>query len=187
MRLAIVGSREITDPQILLDALAKIQSLGLVTEIVSGGAKGIDTLARNYAEVNGLKLVEFLPDYEKYGRGATLARNTEIIKYADIVLAIPLKGKSKGTYDDIRKAESIGKRLYVHEVKESVSKSSSTAKPQIRVQMTENTFKVGDSVSHDRFGTGSVKDVDGLKLSVDFGETGAKVIMCTYKGLSKLE
>ena len=36
-----------------------------VTEIVSGGAKGIDTCAREYAVSNGIKLTEFLPEYEK--------------------------------------------------------------------------------------------------------------------------
>lgn len=49
-----------------------------VTEIVSGGAKGIDI---------GIKLTEFLPEYEKYRRGAPLKRNLQIIDYADLVLA----------------------------------------------------------------------------------------------------
>ena len=41
-------------------------------EIVSGGAKGIDSCAREYASANGLKLTEFLPEYNRYGRGAPL-------------------------------------------------------------------------------------------------------------------
>ena len=66
------------------------------TEIVSGGAKGIDTCARNYALAHGLKLTEFLPEYDKYGRGAPLRRNITIIEYADLVLAF-WDGKSRGT------------------------------------------------------------------------------------------
>jgi len=170
-----------------IDALEKIPSLGLVTEIVSGGAKGIDTLARNYAEANGLKLVEFLPDYEKYGRGATLVRNTEIIKYADIVLTIPLKGKSKGTYDDIKKTQSLGKRLYIHEVSESKASESPTNPKSLKVEHNPVCdFKTGDRVSHERFGLGTVSNIDGNKLSIDFGSQGTKVILCTYKGLCKV-
>ena len=66
------------------------------TEIVSGGAKGIDTCARNFALAHGLKLTEFLPEYDKYGRGAPLRRNITIIEYADLVLAF-WDGKSRGT------------------------------------------------------------------------------------------
>lgn len=46
-----------------------------VSEIVSGGAKGIDTCAKEYALAHGIKLTEFLPEYEKYGRSAPLKRN----------------------------------------------------------------------------------------------------------------
>ena len=67
-----------------------------VTEIISGGAKGIDTCAREYALTNSIKLTEFLPEYEKYGKGAPLKRNLQIIDYADLVLAF-WDGKSRGT------------------------------------------------------------------------------------------
>ncbi len=66
------------------------------TEIVSGGARGIDTCAREYAVKNNIKLTEFLPEYEKYGRSAPLKRNLLIIDYADYVLAF-WDGKSHGT------------------------------------------------------------------------------------------
>jgi len=66
------------------------------TEIVSGGAKGVDTSARDYAEANGIKLTEFLPEYGTYGRLAPLKRNISIIEYADVVLAF-WNGDSRGT------------------------------------------------------------------------------------------
>ena len=90
MKVAIIGSRN-------------LGVIGLenflpenVTEIVSGGARGIDTCARDYANANGIKLTEFLPDYNRYGRGAPLKRNLEIIAYADAVLAF-WDGRSHGT------------------------------------------------------------------------------------------
>ena len=61
MRVAIVGSRGLS-----VINLGKYLPEG-VTEIVSGGARGIDTCAREYAIAHGIKLTEFLPEYEKYG------------------------------------------------------------------------------------------------------------------------
>ena len=90
MRVAVIGSRGLQ-----VDHLEDYLPEG-VTEIVSGGAKGIDTCAKDYALRHGLKLTEFLPEYEKYGRGAPLRRNITIIEYADFVLAF-WDGRSRGT------------------------------------------------------------------------------------------
>ena len=90
MKVAVIGSRGLQ-----VEHLEKYLP-ETTTEIVSGGAKGIDTCARNYALAHGLKLTEFLPEYDKYGRGAPLRRNIAIIEYADLVLAF-WDGKSRGT------------------------------------------------------------------------------------------
>ena len=90
MKVAVVGSRNLH-----IDDLGKYLPYG-VTEIVSGGAKGIDTDARTYALQHGIKLTEILPEYEKYGRNAPLRRNISIIENVDHVL-IFWDGKSHGT------------------------------------------------------------------------------------------
>lgn len=90
MKAAVIGSRNLR-----VDDLGKYLPEG-VTEIVSGGAAGVDTSAREYALANGITLTEFLPEYDKYGKGAPLRRNITIIEYADIVLAF-WDGKSRGT------------------------------------------------------------------------------------------
>jgi predicted Rossmann fold nucleotide-binding protein DprA/Smf involved in DNA uptake len=64
MKVAVIGSRNLT-----VD-LSKYIPEG-TTAIISGCARGIDTCAANYAKENGLELIEFLPDYTKYGRGGT--------------------------------------------------------------------------------------------------------------------
>ena len=106
MKIAIIGSRNI-----------KIADLGKylpenTLEIVSGGAKGVDTDAREYAEKNNIPLKEFLPDYRRYGRGAPLKRNIEIIEYADKVIAF-WDGKSKGTKFVIDNCKKTGKDVEV--------------------------------------------------------------------------
>lgn len=182
MRLAIVGSREICDHEVLLEALKLIPSLGSITEIVSGGAKGVDSLAREFARENNLKLTEFLPNYELHGRGAPLQRNTEIIEYADIILAIPMKGGSNGTRDGINKAKSMGKRLYVYEV--AAPSTKPTQKGSLKLGPIENPYKVGDRVVHKTFGSGVVSSISGTVLCVVFDSVGEKRISCTFKGLS---
>lgn len=102
MKLAIVGSRSLTDIE-----PGKHIPEG-VTEIVSGGATGVDSLAAEYAKNNGLKLTEFLPQYERYGRTAPIVRNREIVDYADKVIVF-WNGSSKGALSVIKYAEKVEK------------------------------------------------------------------------------
>lgn len=107
MKVAIVGSRDLT-----------VSDLGTylprdTTEIVSGGARGIDACARDYAHRSGIKLTEFLPEYERYGRGAPLKRNLQIIDYADLVIAF-WNGKSQGTKYVIDHCRQKNKSLTVY-------------------------------------------------------------------------
>lgn len=90
MKVAVIGSRTLHPTD-----LSEYLPAG-TTEIVSGGARGVDTDAREYARQNGIAFTEFLPDYRQYGRGAPLKRNLQIIEYADMVLAV-WDGKSRGT------------------------------------------------------------------------------------------
>ena len=106
MKTAVIGSRGITNIDVGMYLPEGTD------EIVSGGAKGVDTLARDYAVQHGIRLTEFLPDYSRYKRGAPLKRNEQIIEYADVILAF-WDGQSKGTKFVIDKAEKIGKEVRV--------------------------------------------------------------------------
>ncbi len=83
-----------------------------VTEIVSGGAKGIDTDAQEYAQSHNIKMTVFLPQYDRYGRGAPIVRNKQIVDYADEVVAF-WDGKSKGTLSVIGYCKKQGKNITV--------------------------------------------------------------------------
>lgn len=106
MKVAVIGSRGLK-----VDNLGEYLPEG-TTEIISGGAKGIDTCAREYAVSHGIKLTEFLPEYKKYGRNAPLLRNISIIERADLVLAF-WDGKSRGTKFVIDRCYDVGKRIYI--------------------------------------------------------------------------
>lgn len=110
MRLAIVGSRGFMDYNRLCQGIA---NLGDTIEcIVSGGARGADSLAAQYARENGIELVEFLPEYDKYGRSAPIIRNKSIVDNADCVLAF-WDGASRGTKNSIDYARRQGKRVVI--------------------------------------------------------------------------
>lgn len=107
MKIAIIGSRNLK-----VTNLERYLPEG-ATEIVSGGARGIDTCAREYALAHSLKLTEFLPDYGRYGRRAPLVRNDEIIAYSDEVLAF-WDGKSRGTKYVIDHCKRQNKKVTVY-------------------------------------------------------------------------
>ena len=107
MKVAIIGSRNL----IVKDLQNYLPDN--VTEIVSGGAKGIDACAREYALANGIKLTEFLPEYDKYGKSAPLKRNLLIIEYADEVIAF-WDGKSRGTKYVIDNCKKMNKKITTH-------------------------------------------------------------------------
>ena len=112
MKAAVIGSRNLTvsNPgEYLPEGTA---------EIISGGAKGIDSCAREYAFSHGIKLTEFLPEYEKYGRSAPLKRNLTIIGYAALVLAFG-DGKSRGTKFVIDNCRKIDVELRIYMISES--------------------------------------------------------------------
>lgn len=115
MRLAIVGSRTFGNYDLVCAEVAKIQQTQTIDLIVSGGAKGADTLAKKYAALHKIPLMEFFPDYDRYGRGAPLQRNTLIVRNSDVVLAF-VAATSKGTWDTIRKAQAAGKKVIIVKV-----------------------------------------------------------------------
>ena len=100
MRIAVIGSRNLDIPN-LQDYLPQETTL-----IVSGGARGVDASARAYALSHGIELIEFFPEYDRYGRSAPLKRNILIIQNADLVLAF-WDGKSHGTAHVIHQCEKL--------------------------------------------------------------------------------
>lgn len=98
MKVAVVGSRGLA-----INTLAHYLPED-TTQIISGGARGIDLCARDYALSNHIKLTEILPNYARFGRSAPLHRNITIIEQADFVLAF-WDGVSPGTKHVIQNCE----------------------------------------------------------------------------------
>jgi len=113
MKVIVAGSRSITDYYVVKDA---IEDSGFnITEVVCGGAKGVDRLGRDWAFFNVIPVKEFPAKWKEYGKSAGYIRNAEIIEYADAIVAI-WDGKSKGTKHSIDLAIKNGLDYYVKEV-----------------------------------------------------------------------
>ncbi len=119
-RLAIIGSRRFASFEhykVLKGHANKIaKNHGLVYgTIVSGGAKGADTLAMQYADEHNI--TKDTKEPKGWGNGFLFARNTDIAKESDGVLAFPdreaLDNNQGGTLDTITKANALGKPVYV--------------------------------------------------------------------------
>ncbi len=107
MKLAVIGSRNITN----FDLTPFIPEG--TTAIVSGGAKGVDSIAAAFAKRHKLELIVFKPEYDKYpGKIAPLKRNVQIVEACDMLLAI-WDGESRGTKYTIDKAKEMGKPVHI--------------------------------------------------------------------------
>lgn len=111
MKTVIAGSRSITDRKIVDEA---IQASGFtITEVVSGGARGVDSLGECWASDNNIPVTRFPARWNLHGRSAGPIRNHQMADYADALIAV-WDGESKGTLDMITQAKCRGLHVYVH-------------------------------------------------------------------------
>lgn len=113
-KIAIVGGRDFWDYALMkqtVDAIISDNKISNV-EIVSGGAKGADSLAERYAIEHNYPITIFYPDWNLYGKSAGPIRNEQIVTHSDIVIAF-WDGESKGTMSSIELTEYYGKKLYI--------------------------------------------------------------------------
>ena len=107
MIIAVIGSRDFNNYDLLKTVLSEFS----IDSIVSGGAKGADTLAEQYAEEFNIDTHIIKPNW-KLGRGAGIIRNKEIITACDYCIAF-WDGKSKGTKSSIDFAKKTNKGLKI--------------------------------------------------------------------------
>lgn len=102
MKIAVIGSRGIAE----IDFSRVAARPGDV--IVTGGAKGVDSLAEAAALASGLEVEVIRPDYARHGRAAPHIRNREIVARCDRLVAF-WDGESRGTKGTVDHARKQGK------------------------------------------------------------------------------
>ena len=108
MIYAVVGGRDFNDYERLSKILNKLK----ITKIVSGGAKGADTLAAKYAKDHNIKLEVHYPDWDKYGKSAGYIRNEILVERSEAIIAF-WNLSSPGTKHTIQIAKRAGKDVTV--------------------------------------------------------------------------
>lgn len=114
-KIAIVGSRNYPDTQ---SVIGFVKQLPPNTIVISGGARGVDSIAENTAKFMGLNTLIFKPDYGKFGCYlAPKMRNQTIVDNADELIAFQYNNSS-GTEDTIQKAKIKGIKVTIFNPKE---------------------------------------------------------------------
>lgn len=110
--LAVIGSRGFTDKRKFLEAMERFFGETRPDGIISGGARGVDTMGKEWAEVRRIPVTVIRPDWGREGRSATFNRNAEVIGACDMVIAF-WGGKSAGTRDSLEVARRLKKTTVV--------------------------------------------------------------------------
>lgn len=123
LKVIVCGPRDFNDCDVVFEAIEK--SGFDISEIVSGGATGADTIGEQWAREKGLPISQFIPDWNNIdapgaivktnGRGqynakAGFDRNQKMADYADAVVAIDLD--TNGTNDMLERAEKAGLKVF---------------------------------------------------------------------------
>jgi hypothetical protein len=113
MKTIIAGGRNISQIKYVVEAVNKAP--WLITEVVSGMAKGVDSLGEQWAKRSVVPVKQFPADWDTHGKKAGILRNVDMGNYAEALIAI-WDGKSRGTKHMIDYANSKGLNVYVHRV-----------------------------------------------------------------------
>jgi len=83
-----------------------------ITEVLCGGARGVDELGRVWATNHGIPVKWCPADWDRYGNRAGMVRNREMAEDGDVLVAV-WDGESPGTKNMIEEAHSHGLEVHV--------------------------------------------------------------------------
>ena len=120
MKLGIVGSRNcdirVEALEYIIGRLYKTKKIDKVTEIISGGAEGADTIADSVARKRGIKMTIYYPKLSQYktrGKEIFFERNKKIAEECDVLLALYNPAKRSGTANTVRYAKEFKKPIFI--------------------------------------------------------------------------
>jgi hypothetical protein len=109
MIIAVVGGQDFKDYDLLKKTLNQIPN---ITKIITGDAKGADTLALKYAKTHNIEWKVIPADSKKHGKKAGMLRNPDIVKDAELVVAF-WDLESHGTKDSIEHGYAMQKKVLI--------------------------------------------------------------------------
>ncbi len=112
MKTIIAGCRGFNDYNLLKEKVDYYRKDHVISEVVSGTARGADYLGEEYANENGIPIKSFPADWDNYGKAAGPIRNRQMAEYADVLIAV-WDGKSKGTNNMIIEMNKLMKPVFL--------------------------------------------------------------------------
>ncbi len=117
-RVVIAGCRDFNDYKTAKEyidfCLSNIRKDNQIV-IVSGGAKGADTLGEQYAKENGFLVEQYLADWDTFGKSAGPKRNEKMAEVSDYIICF-WDGESKGTKSMIESAKKYNKPVKIKKI-----------------------------------------------------------------------
>lgn len=115
MNIIIAGGRDFNNYEFLKEKCSNVINSFLFKDdikLVSGKAKGADTLGENFAKEFNYQLLEYPANWNEYGKSAGYIRNEEMAKISQVLIAF-WDGKSKGTKHMINLAKKYNLEIYI--------------------------------------------------------------------------
>jgi hypothetical protein len=116
VRLIVAGGRTFRDTDLLYTTLNDLSleahRSGHTLRIVSGTARGADTMGEDWAAIANVPVDKYPANWRDYGRGAGHIRNRRMAENADMLVAF-WDGRSRGTANMIKVATELGLRVKV--------------------------------------------------------------------------
>lgn len=113
LNVAVIGSRSFDDYGLLSRFIITRILPKRIRCIISGGAKGADSLAKRFAEEYHCDFKVFHAEWRIYGSKAGYLRNHDIIKTCDMCFAF-WDGASRGTAHAIQLCEELNKPYWIY-------------------------------------------------------------------------
>lgn len=107
MKVLVGGGRAYNDEKTVFAMLDSIHAVSPITVLVSGNARGADTLGECWAESRGIEVRRYPADWSRYGKAAGAIRNQQMLDFErpDLVVLFP---GGAGTRDMMRRAKRAG-------------------------------------------------------------------------------
>lgn len=115
MKLIIAGCRNFLNYKFVREKILEHFLIDDVSEVVSGGASGVDALGECFAKEFQIPLKVFKANWEEYGKKAGPIRNLQMAQYSDKAIVFWDK-KSKGSKNMIETMKKLNKQVIVVEI-----------------------------------------------------------------------
>lgn len=103
----VCGGRDYSDHSCVYETLDSIHREAPITKLVTGGARGADTLAQDWATLRNVTNTIYMADWARYPRAGGIIRNQQMLAQEHPTLVVAFPG-GRGTADMVRRSRSAG-------------------------------------------------------------------------------